>query len=214
MKPEDTPRKSSFAWICFAAAVLFCLLLLYLVWDLKRDLARSLDAANSTIAEATEAVAVVNEKLPLIVDEVKRGTETLSSVAKDVELIKSVAGIRESQDRGIRELAVYADELQQFLAEATRDQDAMILIEEIFGSDLKDHETAEEFLVGLSKEMVVVILPFAKSKQEVLYRVCHSKPPRRKPFHIRIGEAEAVSLMQFIQENHEASRELPEFKPD
>lgn len=89
----------------------------------------------------------------------------------------------------------------------------MILIEEVFGSGLKKTDTAEEFLVGLNKEMVAVILPLAKSKQEILYRACHSGPPRRKPFHIQFPDEEPVTLEEFIQRYHAESAELPPYQP-
>lgn len=211
--PENSMSSGLFRWACFGAAAVFGVALLYLVWDLKRDVTASLDAAQETIGEANAAVAVVNQELPQIVKEVKRGSETLSGVAKDVELIKSVAGIQADQTRGVRGLAVYANEVQQVLASQTEGQNATIMIEEIFGSDLKDVESAEEFLVGLSKEMVAIILPLAKSNQEILYRVCHSSPPRRKPFFIRFGDAEPVRLEEFLKKHHPASAALPEYNP-
>ena len=201
-----------FRWVCLIVAILFGGTLLYLVWDLKRDVTQSLESAKNTIQEANKTVAVVNEKLPQIVDEVKRGTETLSGVAEDVELLKSLAGIQNEQKRGVRGLALYANEIQQVLADCAEQQEAVIFIEEIFGSDLVEKEPMDEFLVGLSKEMVAVILPLAKSKQEVLYRVCHSGLPRRKPFFIKIGDAEPVALEEFIQANHPESAELPAYK--
>ena len=208
----DAAQNSSpgmFRWLALAAAIAFGSILLVLIWDLKRDVTASLSEAQTTISEANAAVAVVNEKLPEIVSEVKKGTETLSGVAEDVELIKSIAGIREGQDRGVRSLAEYANELQQVLADQTEGKEATIMIEEIFGADLKEVESAEEFLVGLNKEMVGVILPLAKSKQEVLYRACHSSPPRRKPFYIRLGDAEPIPLEDFMKQHHPASAELP-----
>ena len=211
----DAAQNSSpgmFRWVALVAAVVFGIILLLLIWDLKRDVTASLGEAQATISQANAAVTVVNERLPEIVDEVKKGTETLSGVAEDVELIKSVAGIQGGQDRGVRSLAEYANELQQVLAEQTEGQEATILIEEIFGADLKEVESAEEFLVGLNKEMVGVILPLAKSKQEVLYRACYSSPPRRKPFYIQFGDGEPVTLEAFIKQHHPASAELPTYE--
>ncbi|MGY8768013.1 MAG: hypothetical protein ACKVH8_06195 [Pirellulales bacterium] len=207
------PSSNSFRWICFGTAVIFGMVLLVLIWDLKQNVNASLNQAQQTISEANEAIKVVNQKLPEIVDEVKKGTATLSSVAEDVELIKSVAGIQSGQDRGVRSLAIYADEVQQTLIDQTADMEATILIEEIFGSDLKEVESIDEFLVGLNREMVAVILPLAKSKQEVLYRICRSSPPRRKPFFIQLGDAEPVSLEEFLKKHHPESAALPVYEP-
>lgn len=107
-----------FKWICFGTAVLFGIAVLVLVHNLKTEVTASLDSAQKTVAQANQAVATVNEKLPEIVDGVKKSTETLSDLAEDVELIKSVAGIRSEQaKRGLRGLATYADEIQKTLTE-------------------------------------------------------------------------------------------------
>lgn len=204
-----------FKWICFSTALLFGIAVLALIYDLKQDVTSSLEAAHTAVTDANRAVATVNDKLPDIVTEVKKGTETLSALAEDVELIKSVAGIHSEQaERGMRSLATYADEIQKLLADQTADKGAVILIEEIFGSDLKQFDTAEEFLVGLNKEMVTLILPLAKSKQEILYRVSRSGPPRRKPFYIQFPDEEPVMLEEFIKQHHAESAELPPYEPD
>ena len=99
-------------------------------------------AAQAAVSDANQAVSTVNEKLPQIIVEVKKGTETLSALAEDVELIKSVAGVRSEQsERGMRGLATYADEVQKVLADQAADQGATILIEEIFGSDRQRQQT-------------------------------------------------------------------------
>jgi hypothetical protein len=204
-----------FKWICLALAVVFGLAILALVYDLKRDLTLSMEKGQEAVVEANKAVATVNAQLPEIVTEVKKGTETLSELAEDVALMKRVAGIENSaSDRGVRGLVTYADELQHVLAEQTAERQGVILIEEIFGSDLKQTATAEEFLVGLHKEMVTLILPLAKSKEEVLYRACTSSPPRRKPFYLQFPGAEPVLLESYLREHHPASAALPEYQAD
>ncbi len=204
-----------FKWTCLSAAILFGIVILWLVYDLKRDVTASIDTANVTVAEANDVMATVNAKLPEIISEVKKGTETLSDLAEDVELIKSVAGIRNDQkDRGLRGLANYANEIQKVLAESTAEKEAMILIEKIIGTDLKEVETAEEFLVGLSREMIAIILPIARSKQEILYRTCYSMPPRRKPYYIQFSDAEPISLEAFIREHHAESALLPNYQAE
>ncbi len=206
---------SHFKWICYGTAVLFGVAVLGLVYDLKTDVTSSLDTAQVAITEANQAVATLNEKLPEILAEVQGGTETLSGLAEDVELIKSVAGIHSDQaGRGVRSLITYADEIQKVLAREAADKGAVIMIEEIFGSDLKKIETVEEFLVGLNKEMIAIVLPFAKSKQEILYRACRSGPPRRKPFYIKFPESDPVGLEEFIKKHHIESATLPPYEPN
>ncbi len=203
-----------FNWIWYGTAVGFGVAVLALVYDLKSDVTASLDSAQMAITEANKAIATVNEKLPDIVDAVNIGTETLSGLAEDVELLKSVAGIRNDQtDKGFRSLINYADEVQRVLAEEGEGKGAVILVEEVFGSDLKQLETLEEFAVGLSKEMVVLILPLAKSKQEILYRASYSAPPMRRPFFIQFPDTDPISLKEFIKKYHSESAALPDYEP-
>ena len=210
---QQNGRPDNFRWICLSVAVVFALAILWQINSLKTNVTRSLDSAKKTVSKANEAVTTINGQLPQIVGEIKKGTETLSGLAEDVELIKSVAGLQ-SQDsnRGLRDLANYADEIQRVLRDQTEGKNATIMIEEIIGSDLKEVESVDEFLIGLNKEMLTLIMPFAKSKQEVLYRASYSGPPRRKPYFVRIDDNEPVQLDAFIKLHHPASAELPEFK--
>ena len=212
----DTPFTSrpAFRWVCYGTAVLFGVILLWMIADLRAQVKESLNTAQETAREGNRAMKTVNEKLPQIVTEVKKGTETLAELSEDVKLIKSVAGVgNDDQQRGLRGLALYADALQKVFAEQTEGKEAVILLEKIFGADLKKHSTADEFLVALNKEMVTVILPLSKSREEILWRVCTSAPPRRVPFHIQFPDQEPIPLEQFLREKHPASAELPEYQP-
>ena len=107
-------------------------------------------------------------------------------------------------------LASYAYGIQKVLAEEGGGKGAVIVVEEIFGSDLKVVETVEEFLVGLNKEMLLILVT-AKSKQEILYRACRTMPPRRAPFSIRFPDSDAITLEEFIRSHHSESAALPEY---
>ena len=195
-----------FKWTCLGAAGLFGLVLLILIVDLKRDVTASLDTAN-------EAMTAVNERLPEMMAEVKSGTETLAGLAEDVELIKSLAGLNAEQSKqGFRGLATYADEVQKVLIEQTEGKGVVVLKERVIGRKLEEVETMEEFLVGLSKEMVTLVL-LAKSKQEILDKACHSRRPRRKPFFLRFPNEEPVLLEEFIRRHHPESASLPRNEP-
>lgn len=211
----DTPLPRSvspFQWACLAAAILFGLTILWMIYDLKREVQRSLTAAGEATELGKEAMNTVNEQLPEMVVEVKKGTKTLAELSEDVKLIKSVTGVENENQRGLRGLAVYANEVQKFLAEQTEEKQAVILAEELIGSDLKQHSTMEEFLVALNREMVV-ILPLAKSRQEILWRLAHSGPPRRLPFHLKFPDQEPVKLEDYIRQHHPTSGELPVYEP-
>lgn len=198
-----------FKWVCFWSAVIFGFVLLVLIVDLKRDVTKSLDTANAAVADANEAVAVVNDRLPEMIGEVKSGTETLAGLAEDVELIKSLAGLNAEQSKqGFRGLATYADEIQKLLNEQTEGKGVKVMKEKVIGKKLEEVESMEEFLVGLSKEMVTLVL-LAKSKQEILHKACYAGPPRRLPFHLKFPGEKAIPLLDFIKKHHAESAELP-----
>jgi hypothetical protein len=117
----------------------------------------------------------------------------------------------EQSKEGFRGLATYADEVQKLLADETEGKGVQILKEKVIGKKLEVVEPMEEFLVGLSKEMVTLVL-LAKSKQEILYRACHSGPPRRKPFFVQFPGEEPVAMEEFLKARHPESAALPEFE--
>ena len=191
--------------------MIFGVVLVVLLVDLKRDITESVETANVTVRDANQTITTVNQRLPEIVDEVKIGTETLAGLAEDVELIKSLAGLdAEQADRGVRGLATYADAIQKVLGDLTEGQEVHVLKEKVIGKKLEVVEPVEAFLVGLSREMVTLVL-FAKSKQEILERACTSGPPRRKPFFLKFPGEEPISMKAFIKQNHPESASLPEF---
>ncbi len=200
-----------FKWTCLIVASLFGIVILYVIVDLRRSVTQSIASAEQAVGQANNALATVNAELPTIVGEVKKGTTALSGLAEDVKLLKSVVGIEKNQ-RGLRGLATYADELQQTLAESFRDEKISMQIEAVFGKSLKVVETGEEFLVGLNKEMMI-ILALSKSKQEVLWRATHTGPPRRTPYWVQVGDDEPVRLDALLRQQHAESANLPEFTP-
>jgi hypothetical protein len=205
-------KTAMFKWSCLVGAIIVSIVLLILVADLKNDVTRALDTANAAMVEANEAVAVVNEQLPEMIGEVQTGTETLAGLAEDVELIKSLAGLNAEQSKqGFRGLATYADEIQKVLVEQTEGREVSIMREKVIGTKLEVVESMEEFLVGLSKEMVTLVL-LAKSKQEILHKACHSGPPRRKPFYLLFPGEEPVLLEEFVRKHHPESADLPTYK--
>lgn len=200
-----------FKWSCFSAALIFGVVLLILIVDLKREVTRSLDMANKAVSDANAAVVVVNDRLPEMIVEVKTGTTTLAGLAEDVELIKSLAGLNAEQSKqGFRGLATYADEVQRILVAQTEGKNVVVMKEKLIGSRLEKVETIEEFLVGLSKEMVTLVL-LAKSKQEILHRASHSGPPFRKPYYLRFPDEDPVLLEMFLRKHHEESAALPKY---
>ena len=206
---SESQRLELFKWICLGVAVAFAVLLLWMIADFKRKMVAALDKAEATVGKVQESVEKVDSRMPVVLEEIQNTSHTLSRVADDVELLKRVAGINnENEERGFRGLAVYADDLQQFLVAECEGKEAQILVEEIIGSDLKVVETVTEFLVGVNKEMIVVVLPLAKSREEILYRICHSAV-RRKPYFLQFAGSDPVELESYIREHHPASRDLP-----
>lgn len=208
---EPSNRGDLFRWTCLGVAILFGIGLLWLIVDFRNKVISAIDQSKQTIAKVQESVDKVDQRLPSILAEVHNTSETLSSVADDVKLMKRIAGVDSNgTSTGVRGLAVYADDLLQFLARQAENLKATILVEEIIGSDLKEVDSLSEFLVGLNKEMVLAILPLSKSREEMLYRVCRSSV-RRVPYYIQFEDREPILLEEFIRTNHDASRALPAY---
>jgi hypothetical protein len=201
-----------FKWVCLLTAIVVSAIGLLLLADLKRDAAAAIEKADQLMErEAKPALTNVNEHLPQFLAEMKKVSATLGELSEDVRLIKSIAGVNpDAASRGVRSLLEYANDLQQFLEAEAANRNAVILIESVVGSDLTHKDTVEEFLVGLSKEMTL-ILAAAKSKQEVLYRATYSGI-RRKPFYIKFPDSEPEPLQAWIRSNHPESSDLPEFE--
>jgi hypothetical protein len=201
-----------FKWICLLAAIAVSTIGLALLADLKRDAQAAIQKADALMErEAKPALTNVNEHLPQFLTEMQKVSATLGELSEDVRLIKSVVGINtDAASRGVRSLLEYANDLQRFLDAEAGDRDAVILVENVVGSGLAEKDTVEEFLVGLSKEMTV-ILAAAKSKQEVLYRSTRSGI-RRKPFYIQFPGSEPEPLETWIRSRHAESADLPAFE--
>jgi hypothetical protein len=201
-----------FKWVCLLAAIGVAAVGLWMLADLKRDAQAAIQKADALMErEAKPALTNVNEHLPQFLAEMKKVSATLGELSEDVRLMKSVVGINtDAASRGVRSLMEYANDLQQFLDAEAGGRNAVMLVESVVGSGLAEKDTLEEFLVGLSKEMTV-ILAAAKSKQEVLYRSTHSGI-RRKPFYIRFPDSEPEPLEAWIRARHGASGALPVFE--
>ena len=201
-----------FKWVCLLAAIGVSGVGLWMLADLKRDAQAAIQKADTLMErEAKPALTNVNEKLPQFLAEMQKVSATLGELSEDVRLIKSVVGINtDAASRGVRSLVEYANDLQRFLDAEAGDRNAVILVENVVGSGLTEKDTLQEFLVGLSKEMTV-ILAAAKSKQEVLYRSTYSGI-RRKPFYIRFPGSEPEPLEAWIRARHTESATLPAFE--
>jgi hypothetical protein len=200
-----------FKWICLLSAIGVSAIGLWMLADLKRDAQAALQKADALVEqEAKPALANVNEHLPQFLAEIEKVSATLGELSEDVRLIKSVVGINtDAASRGVRSLMEYANSLQRFLDAEAGDRSAVILVESVVGSELTKRDTLEEFLVGLSKEMTI-ILAAAKSKQEVLYRSTTSGI-RRKPFYIQFPNSEPEPLEAWIRARHTESAALAAF---
>jgi hypothetical protein len=200
-----------FKWVCLLSAIGISVIGLWMLADLKRDAQAAIQKVDALVGqEAKPALDTVNEHLPQFLAEMQKVSATLGELSEDVRLIKSVVGINtDGASRGVRSLMEYANDLQRFLDAEARDRNAVILVESVIGSGLTKKDTLEEFLVGLSKEMTI-ILAAAKSKQEVLYRSTTSGI-RRKPFYIQFPDSEPEPLEAWIRARHAASADLPAF---
>ncbi len=207
-QPQQNDR---FKWACLGSAIIFACILMWMIADFKNKMVIALRNAENTVSQVRFSVDKVNHRMPSMLSEIHTTSRTLKGLADDVELIKEVAGVgEEAKDRGIRSLAVYVREVQDLLQQKSEDSNATVLIEEVVGSDLKEVDTLKAFLVGVNKEMLV-ILTLSNSNEETLYRICHSGI-RRKPYYIQLENEDPIKLEDYIRQHHPESRELPVFK--
>lgn len=209
---EDPRGSNMFKWVCLLAAIAISAIGLFLLADLKRDAEAAIQKADQLVErEAKPALTNLNEHLPQFLAEMQKVSATLGELSEDVRLIKSIVGINsDAASHGVRSLMEYANDLQRFLDAEAANRNAVVLVENVVGSELTQKDTVEEFLVGLSKEMTV-ILAASKPKQEVLYRATYSSI-RRKPFYIKFPDSEPEPLEAWIRSTHAESSGLPAFE--
>lgn len=175
-----------FKWSCLALAAVVCLVLLYLLNDMRGELRRT----NET----------VNAHLPQILANVNTATTTLAAVSKDINSFRDLAGLVDTpQDRS---LVVYADSILDFLEQQTTGQ---IGVTKVVGSGLKDLVTAADWARDSRKEALWLTFR-ASTKEELLRRI--GKTKFGSDWYFVAPGIEPTKLIDFLKNNHAESKGL------
>jgi hypothetical protein len=201
-----------FKWICLGVAVVFLAFIGWAAYDIRCDIRRSAEtvqASSRTVTEHLPAIveqsqqvsAVVTENLPTIVEKTRTTTDTLAELSEDVKQLKELAGLT----GGTRDqnLVAYADSVLNLIDQSGG---SIGLKKTLGGSGLKNVVPAMEWVVGARKEAVFLTL-VVRSKKEFVTRLAKNK--FGFSWYIQIGNREPITLMDWLKENHPATKELP-----
>lgn len=200
-----------FKWCCLAVAVVFLVLVSWMLNDMRLEVRRSsqiVHTSGQTVNEhlpaivdrTKQATETVVENLPEMVEKARTTTETLAELSADIRQLKELAGI--SSATRDKNLVAYADSVLDHL-EASGG--VIGLKKQLGGKGLKNMTPASEWVTATRKEAVVQIA-LAGSKQDLLKRLANNK--FGSPWYIQWEGKEPVTVLDWLKANHAATREL------
>ena len=177
------------------AVIILTLLAVWLAWmvnDLRLDLKRT--------------TAIVNEKLPVILDNTTRTSQTLAEVSRDIKDLRNLAGVDDvPRDRT---LVTYADSVLDFIQAQT---DAVIGTEKLLGKKLSEPQPAAVWAAATRKEAVWLTFR-AGGKTELLDRLTATK--FGSAWMIHVAPAAPVPLRAWLVEHHPPTAALATESPE
>jgi hypothetical protein len=200
-----------FKWTCLGVAVIFLAFIGWVAYDIRCDVRRSVETVQTTsrtvnehlpaiVEQSHQVSSVVTDNLPTIVEKTRTTTDTLAELSEDVKQLKELAGLTGSaRDQN---LVAYADSV---LTTIDQSGGSIGLKKTFGGSGLKNLLPAKEWVVGARKEAVFLTL-VAKSKKELVMRLAKNK--FGSSWHIQVGDKEAIPLLDWLKENHTATKDL------
>jgi hypothetical protein len=200
-----------FKWVCLGVAVVFLTALAWMINDLRLEVRRSAQTVQGVAQSVNEHLPAIVEKsrkstevlaehLPEIVEKTRTTAETLAELAEDIRQLKELAGM--SHTPRDQNLVAYANGALN----AIESSGGTIGLRKS-GGGLKSPLPAKEWAVGARKEALFLTV-VAKSKKELLTRLTKNK--FGSSWYIQVGDKEAVPLVEWLQQNHAATRELVE----
>jgi hypothetical protein len=182
-----------FKWLCLAVAVVFLVVLTWMINDVRLQVRESSQLVRKT-------GETVNEHLPVIVEKTQTSTETLAELAEDIKQIKDLAGV--SSSARDKTLVAFADGI----LDRIEISGGTIGLKKTFGgSGLTSESPAKEWVVAARKEALLLTF-VVKSKKELLKRLADNK--FGYPWYIRFEDKPAVTLMEWLKANHPAVNEV------
>jgi hypothetical protein len=193
-----------FKWSCLGLAVVACLVLGWMLNDLRLEARKSVETLNEDLpeilAKTRQATATVNDNLPEIVEKTKLATETLAGLAEDVERLKHLAGV--SGVPRDKSLVAYADSL---LDTIEKSKGSIGLKPWLRGKELTGVVPAAEWVVGGRKEALFLVL-VGRSRADILRGLTRNK--FGSPWYIELEGKEPVTLLDWVKANHPESKDV------
>jgi hypothetical protein len=194
-----------FRWCCFATAVVFGLVMLWMVNDLRQEAKRSVETVNSDLPEivvkSRQVADTVHGNLPDLVEKSKKTAAAVAALSEDVQQIRNLLGI--SPVPRDKNLVAYIDGVLDVI-EASGG--TIGLRKKVFGEGLKDTLSAKEWIAGARKAEALYLAARVHSKTEFLERLCENK--WGSAWYIQIDGKEPLLLLDWVKANHPPSREL------
>ena len=174
-----------FKWVALVVAAGIGGVMLWMLNDMRVEVKRTND--------------VVSQRLPQILDNVEKGTETLARVSADIDALRDLAGLTDvATDRG---LAVYADSVLDFLA----NQPGQIGLEKTFGAGMKDLIPAADWARAARKEGLWLTVR-ASTRAELLERLAKNK--FGSDWWYVAPNAPPIKLIDLLKQQHPESKGL------
>jgi hypothetical protein len=203
-----------FKWTCLAIAVVFLLVIGWMVNDLRLQVRQSLqtvDSAGRTINDNLPALVertrkttdTVSERLPEIVEKIQKTTEVVAELSEDLNQLKELAGVTNTMRD--KNLVAYADSVLK----AIESSNGTIGLKKTVGRGLKNTLPARVWAVGARKEALFLTL-LVRSKSEMVTRLCKTKLGFN--WYMQIGDAEPLPLLDWLKEHHPETRDVLEAK--
>ena len=200
-----------FKWLCLAVAVIFLVVLGWMVNDIRLQVRQTSHVVHDTGQTVNEHLPIIVEKsrtstdlvaehLPAIIETTRTTTETLAELAEDIRQLKELLGVAHTaRDQN---LVAYADSV---LKSIEASGGTMGLKKSLGGSGLKHPVPAREWAVGARKEAVYLTV-VAKSKKELVTRLANNW--LGSPWYIQVEGKDPVKLLDWLKLHHAATEEL------
>jgi hypothetical protein len=194
-----------FRWCCFATAVVFGLVMLWMVNDLRLEAKKSVGTVNEhlpeIVAKSRQVTETVHTNLPDLVQKSQKTTEMLAALSEDVQQLRNLVGLPAVSRPA--NLVSYMDGVLDLIEGSGG---TIGLQKKVFGEGLKDTLSAKEWVAGVRKGEALWLLARARSRADFLERLCENK--YGSAWYIQIDGKEPVLLREWVKANHPPSREL------
>lgn len=200
-----------FKWVALAVGALFLAAITWMVNDTRLEIRRSvqlLEDTTRTVQENLPAIVdrtrktadTVAENLPEIMAKARKTSDTLAELAEDIRQLKELAGATSTvRDQN---LVAYADGVLKSIESSGG---TIGLKKTLGGRGLKNPLPAKEWASGARKEALFLTV-VARSKKEMVTRL--GKNLFGSHWYIQVGDAEPVTLLDWLTANHPPTREV------